>query len=128
MPFDPAQPAPGSPLASAVLRAQLNGLHEEIQTIPQGPPGPEGAPGPQGGQGPQGEPGPLGPPGVPGVPGPQGEPGPVSSFQLDAAILTTARNPNTLSPLSLTISDPPTQAEVQAIVAWLGPLLTALQR
>lgn len=30
MPFDPAQPAPGSPKSSAVMRAQLNGLKELI--------------------------------------------------------------------------------------------------
>lgn len=33
-----------------------------------------------------------------------------------------------IAPLSLTISDPPTQGEVAAIVALLNPFLEALQR
>ena len=65
MPFDPAQPAPGSPLSSEVMRDQLNGLFDLIQTIPVGPPGPsgnDGAPGNDGATGAPGETGPQGPP------------------------------------------------------------------
>ena len=126
MPFDPTQPAAGDPLDATVMRAQLNALHAEIQTIPQGPPGPEGAPGPQGEPGADGTPG--GPPGPQGDPGPEGPPGDVSAAQLAAAVATTARNPDTLTPLALTISDPPTQAEVQAILDAHAALLAALQR
>ena len=129
MSFDPALPAEHAPLASAVMRAQLNALHDEIQTIPQGPPGPEGAPGPQGEPGAEGPPGtPGGPPGPQGEPGPEGPPGEVSAEQLAAAVASTARNPDGLAPLALTISDPPTQAEVQAILDAHDALLAALQR
>ena len=120
MSFDPAQPATGSPLDSAVIRAQFTGLQDEILAIPQGEPGTPGGP-----PGPQGDPGPVGPQGETGPPGPPSE---VTAAQLAAALATTARNPDSVTPLALAISDPPTQAEVQAIVDWLGPLLTALQR
>ncbi len=33
MPFDPAQPAPNSPLASQVMRDQLNALHGQIAAL-----------------------------------------------------------------------------------------------
>ncbi len=52
----------------------------------------------------------------------------MTAQQLADAIATTARNPSGISPLTVSISDPPTQSEVQAIVDWLGPLLQALQR
>ena len=80
---------------------------------------------------PQGAEGPLGPAGSTGPDGPTGPPGPpgeVTTAQLDSAISGTARNPSSLSLLDLPISDPPTQAEVQAMVTWLGSFLTALQR
>jgi hypothetical protein len=57
----------------------------------------------------------------------QGPPGEVTQAALDAAIAGTAQNPSALSPLSLTISDPPTQAEVQSIVDAYNSLLSALQ-
>jgi hypothetical protein len=34
MPFDPAQPAENSPLSSAVMRSQLNGLNTLIAAVP----------------------------------------------------------------------------------------------
>ncbi|MEQ1862597.1 MAG: hypothetical protein ABMA13_21970 [Chthoniobacteraceae bacterium] len=153
MPFDPNKPAANSPDSSAEMRAQLNGLHELIQAGIPGPQGPQGEQGPVGATGPQGEPGPQGIPGDPGGPpgpqgpqgdagpqgsqgdpgppgdqGPQGPPGEVTQGQLDTAIAGTARNPNTLSPLTIIISDPPTQAEVQAIVDAYNLLLTNTQR
>ncbi len=147
MPFDPALPADHSDLSSAEMRAQLTALHGEIQTGLQGPPGPEGPQGPQGepgsagadgAQGPQGPagepgipggpPGPQGEPGAPGDPGPTGPSGEVTTAQFDGAIAGTARNPTSITLLSLTISAPPTQLEVQAIVDWLAPFLSALQR
>lgn len=44
MPFDPAYPPQGAPLASAPLRAQFQALHDEILAVPVGPPGPPGPP------------------------------------------------------------------------------------
>ena len=76
MPFDPTLPAFGSPDSSAEMRAQLNGLKDLINAIPDGPPGP---------------------------------PGEVETAALDGAISGTARNPSGVFPLSITISDPPTQ-------------------
>ncbi|MEQ1860053.1 MAG: hypothetical protein ABMA13_08965 [Chthoniobacteraceae bacterium] len=116
MPFDPTLPAPDSDLSSEVMRDQLNGLHDLI--VP-GPPGPQGDPGPIG---------PPGPSGSDGAPGPQGPPGEVTNAQLDTAIAGTALNPSAIAPLPGAISDPPTQAEVQAIVDWLNALLVAIKR
>lgn len=45
MPFDPALPANGSPLVSAEMRTQLNGLKDLIDAIPAGPPGQNGSDG-----------------------------------------------------------------------------------
>jgi hypothetical protein len=107
MPFDPAQPAEGSPLSSQVVRGQLNALNDKIDTT---------LPGPQGPQGPQGE------------PGPPGAPGEVSQQDLVNERINHARNPLSLQPLALVVSDPPTQAEVQAVATRLDELLVALQR
>lgn len=125
MPFDPTKPAQGSPNSSAEMREQLNALHDEITTIPQGP---QGEPGPAGPEGPAGATGPEGPAGPQGQPGEQGPPGEVSPATLDAAIAGTARNPSGLSPLAITISDPPQQAEVQAILDSHNALLALLPR
>jgi hypothetical protein len=40
----------------------------------------------------------------------------------------TAQNPTGVSPLSLTISDPPTKAEVEAILAFANTMLSVLTR
>lgn len=131
MPFDPTLPAENSDLSSAEMRAQLNALHDEITAIPQGPPGPEGPPGPQGAEGPQGPEGPGGPDGAQGPEGPQGPPGPpgeVTTSDLNSAIAGTARNPLSLTPLTQSISDPPTQEQVQNIQNLLNALLTEAQR
>ncbi len=233
MPFDPAQPANGSPLVSAEMRAQLNGLKDlidAIQTItaaqvdavntvnpgdpavvtlsvvgqtlhfsfdlPRGQDGASGAPitsflvdgvstlNP--GEPatvdttfdgtsvrltfgiPRGDDGAAGPPfasavvdgvttldpnepatvettfdgsnvhfafsiprGSDGGPGPQGEPGgpgEVSLQQLTDAIATTSGNSNAVATLGMTVSDPPTQGEVQAIANKLDELILALRR
>ncbi|MEQ1862580.1 MAG: hypothetical protein ABMA13_21885 [Chthoniobacteraceae bacterium] len=153
MPFDPTKPNPGDPLDANLVRDQLNALHAEIVPGPPGPAGPPGAAGaagatgpqgpagaagpqgepgtpggPPGPQGPQGEVGPEGPQGPQGEPGPQGPPGEVTQSALDTAIAGTARNPNTVPPLTITISDPPTQAEVQAILDAHNALLAATIR
>ena len=121
MPFDPDQPAFQSPKSSAVMRAQLNALMELIETVPAGPPGPPGLPGNDGATGPQ---------------GPQGPPGEVSMGQLngvmDAVVITmtanSSANTNGVNTLDILVSDPPAQAEVQAIVAKLNELILALRR
>lgn len=120
---------------------------------PEGPAGPTGATGDPGPQGPQGPPFanavvdstttlPAGSDATVstgfdgvnvhfafGIPrGDQGAPGEVTTAQLDSAIATTARNPSSQSPFTLPISDPPTQAEVQALVDAHNALLAALLR
>jgi len=67
--------------------------------------------------------------GIPrGADGADGPPGEVTQAVLDAAIAGTAQNPSGIAPLALTISDPPTQGEVQAIMDAYNALLAALQR
>jgi hypothetical protein len=60
--------------------------------------------------------------------GPQGPPGEVSAQQLVDERINHARNPTSLFPLGLVVSDPPTQAEMQALATRLDELLVALQR
>ncbi len=64
----------------------------------------------------------------PGTGRPARPPGEVTQAALDATIATTALNPSAVDPLSVTISDPPTQAEVQAVVDAYNALLAALLR
>ena len=68
------------------------------------------------------------PTGAAGPQGPQGPPGEVTTFQLNEAIATTARNLNTVTPLSFSISDPPTQAEVQALLNKINEIIAAGSR
>jgi hypothetical protein len=63
-----------------------------------------------------------------GEPGPQGLPGEVTNAQLSTAIATTAVNPSNIQPLNITISDPPTQGEVQQILSRMNDLISALYR
>jgi len=90
--------------------------------------GPEGPPGGPGPEGPQGI---MGPEGQQGLPGPQGPPGEVSQNQLEsslaAAVATCAVNAQT-SPLSMTVSDPPTTGDVVAVMDKLNELIGALRR
>ena len=72
-----------------------------------------GPPGPQGGLGEKGE---------------KGDPGDVSSQQLANAIAGTPSNCNGVELLSLIVSDPPTQSEMQAIANKLDELITAMRR
>ena len=69
-----------------------------------------------------------GAPGPQGPEGPQGPPGDVSTAQLDAAINGTSANSNAVATLGMTVSDPPTQAEVQAIADKIDELINALRR
>lgn len=102
MAFDPALPADSAEIIAAELRAQFNGLHAEIAAVPAGPPGADGAP------------------------------GEVTTAALSAAVSAavagTGRNPTSVSELGLAISDPPTQAEVQALAVKLDELIAAARR
>ena len=144
MPFDPTIPPDGAFATGAALRDQFNSLKDLIDAIPAGPAGPAGPEGPpfasiqigsvitgMAGTGaavsvtvngsivelsftiPAGEMGPM---------------GEVSSAMLATEIAGTARNPNTVSDLVLTPSDPPTQGDLLAVIAKLNELLVALRR
>ncbi|MFO1439772.1 MAG: hypothetical protein U1F81_15730 [Verrucomicrobiaceae bacterium] len=154
MPFDPNLPQENTLIDAVQMRGQLNGLKELIDAIPAGPPGPEGAQGPpgpegpggpagaegpmgpQGPEGPQGDPGgppgPEGPMGPAGPQGPQGPPGEVTQSDLNNAELNmlsqSSANSNGVSLLSLVVSDPPTQSEVQDLANKLDELINALRR
>ena len=162
MPYNPALPADHSPLVSAEMRGQLNGLNDRINAIPAGPQGPQGATGPpfanavvdgvstlnpgdpatvgtsfdgadvhfdfgipRGATGADGPPGPQGPQGNDGPQGPTGE---VSNAALAAAIAGTSNNTNAVALLGLVVSDPPTQAEVQAVASKLDEMISAMRR
>ena len=98
MPFDPTKPTEGAPLDAAVIRAQLVALNDAIAA---------GVPGPQGPQGPTGE---------------------ISQQDLVNERMNHAQNPTGVADLSLIVSDPPTQTEMQAIVSKLNELMGALRR
>ena len=79
MPFDPTLPANNSPISSAELRDQFNGLQDQIIAV--------------------------------------------QDIAYD-----TPRNTNDIAQLTLTISNPPTQAEVQAIRDKINEMLTVMFR
>jgi hypothetical protein len=144
MPYDPNLPAEGTPLASAEMRGQLQGLHDLIQTgggvsgaqvdsVTTVDPGqPAAASAGLVGQTlhfhfaiPRGFDGSSGANGNDGLPGAPGE---VSQSTLNGAIATTSANSNGVSLLNLFISDPPTQGELQAVANKLDELIQALRR
>ena len=149
MAFNPNLPVAGAEIDAVELRAQFNGLHDEIAAVPAGPPGPglvlRGefvfgtvyGPGdvvtsehlvflcvtPGTLQGPtDGTPPPWQ---LVSIVGPQGE---VSAATLGAAVADTPHNCTAVSVLGLAVSDPPTQAEMQQVVAKVDALITALRR
>ncbi len=63
-----------------------------------------------------------------GFDGAAGAPGEVSNATLAAEIAGTARNPSGVAPLNMTVSDPPTAAEVQAIANKVDELRAAAVR
>lgn len=77
---------------------------------------------------PQGSDGPPGATGQSGSDGQQGSPGEVSSAMLTSAIGGTSSNSNGVALLSLIASDPPTQAEMQALANKMDELINALRR
>jgi hypothetical protein len=144
MPFDPTKPAPGEDVDAGIIRAQLNALKAEIDAIPAGPAGP---PGPtlaniQATGVTTGDPGTGASASAMMNAGnvelsftiPRGEPGAsgVTSSEVTSAItnerINNAQNPTSAQTLSLSLSDPPTLAEVQAILSKVSELFTALQR
>ena len=147
MPFDPAKPVAGSPNSSAEMRAQLTGLKGLIDAVPSvtgaqvdststGPPGSSAGVSVSLSGGvlhfnfdvPQG------------VDGQQGPPGEVTQSQLSNDLVNTqnaavnmamglsSANSNGVSLLSGTVSNPPTQAEVQENRDRLNELINALRR
>ncbi len=144
MPFDPTKPADGSPDSSAEMRDQFNSLKALIDAIPAGPAGP---PGPEGPPFSNVQIGSV----ITGMPGtgaavsvtvigsivelsftiPAGDAGPmgeVSSATLAGEIAGTARDPIMVTDLMLAPSDPPTQADLLAVIAKFNELLSALRR
>ena len=144
MPFDPTKPANGSPDSSAEMRDQLNGLKALIDAVPAGPPGPTGPVGPafsnvQIGWVITGMPGTGAAVSVNTVGNnvelsftiPAGEPGPmgeVSNATPAGEISGTARDPIMVTDLMVAPSDPPTQADLLAVIAKFNELLAALRR
>ena len=156
MSYDPSLPANGTPLVSAEMRAQLNGLKDlidAIQTITAAqvdatntvPPGDPAAvtlnvaggtlhftfnipQGANGADGINGSSGSDGSEGPPGPEGPQGPMGEVSNMDLQNAIAGTSSNSNGVTTLGLVVSSPPTQNEVQSLADKLDELITALRR
>jgi len=60
--------------------------------------------------------------------GDKGDPVEVSEQQLNDAIAGTANNPGAVDTLDISVSDPPTQSEVQDILNKLNELINALKR
>ena len=128
------------------MRAQLTALNDRIDAIPAGPSGPPGPVGPAFSNIQIG----TVTTATPGTPAsasvsvfgnnvelsftiPAGEPGSgVSSTDVSNAIAaeisSTARNPNMVSMLGISISNPPTQAELQAVVDKVNELIGSLIR
>lgn len=148
--FDPNLPQEQTLADAAQMRAQFNGLRDlidaiqsvgsatvdAVNTLAPGDPAtvdvsvtgdtlhftfgiPAGADGSNGSDGGEGQPGPQGEPGPPGE---------VTFQQLTDALMDTSHNCTTVSPLSLTVSDPPTQMEMQAIADKLDELINTLLR
>jgi len=133
--FDPALPVDGSLIVANELRGQFNGLKalidaivsvdaavvDGVSTLPAGDPAQAsvavvanvlrfsfGIP--------------------KGYRGEQGPPGEVTVEELNNAIQQTSANSNAVTPLGMVVSDPPTQAEVQAIANQVDELIAALRR
>ena len=141
MPFDPALPATGSPLSSAVMRDQLTGLKsliDALQTLTQAQidgvttvaPGESAAVTvsvvgdtlhftfaiPQGFPGSDGQEGPPGPPGE------------VSFSDLSDAIAGTSANSDSVAFLSLSADPDYNSSQLQAILDKLDELIGVLRR
>ncbi len=134
MPFDPAKPADHTPLSSAEMRSQFTGLKALIDAAP-------GVTGTAVDSVTLGSVTSVSVALIAGIlhfdfvfqPGPLGE---VTQSQLgnelNQAMLNTlpqtSANSNNVSTLGLTVSDPPTQAEMQSVANKLDELINALRR
>jgi hypothetical protein len=145
--FDPTYPQNGDQADADPLRDQFNSLKGLIDAVPPPIPGPQGPAGADGrsivnvyddGSGraivqmSDGSTyGPFtiasGPPGADGQPGPQGPMGDIVNA-VNNAIAGTSNNSNSISILDMTVSDPPTQMEVQNIASRVDALILALRR
>jgi hypothetical protein len=157
MSYDPTLPRDHTKIIAAELRGQFTGLKTLMDAIPPPIPGPPGPQGIQGEPGPQGNDGrsvvnvyddgsgraivqmsdgttygpftiASGPPGAEGPQGPQGPMGEATMGDIQNAIGGTSNNSNSVSILDMTVSDPPTQTEVQNIASRLDQLILALRR
>ncbi|MEK0449508.1 MAG: hypothetical protein RL088_1776 [Verrucomicrobiota bacterium] len=143
MPFDPTIPADGAFATGAALRGQFNALKALIDAIPAGPPGPQGPvfASVQIGSVTTGAPGSAASASVNTFGNnveisftiPEGQPGSgVTIIDVNNAIAneiaSTARNPSTVSDLSLLPSPTPTQSDLLAVIDKLNELLAALRR
>jgi hypothetical protein len=132
MPFDPSQPAENSPLSSAVMRSQLNGLNtlidavttissavvDAVNTLPAGDPAEVSV-------------------SVVGdvlhltfgIPmGQSGPPGEVSLADMNAAIATTSSNSNAVTMLSQVADAEYSQTQMQSLFTKVDELIMALRR
>ena len=102
MPFDSTKPATGSPKSSAEMREQLTSLKALIDS------------------------------GVPGPAGPPGADGEVTNAALasalGSALLDTSHNCTGVALLPIPPDDPPTRANLLAVIDKLNELITALRR
>ena len=100
--FDPTIPQEDTELDAAQMRDQFNGLKALIDGVPAGPQG---------------------------IPGPPGE---VTTADMTAAIaaalLDTPHNCTGVSLLPIPPNDPPTRADLLAVIDKLNELITALRR
>ena len=132
MPFDPAQPADHSPLSSAVMRSQLNGLNTLIAAVPTVTSAIVDAVNTL-------------PPGDPaevsvsvigdvlhltfGIPaGQSGPPGEVTLADMNAAIATTSANSNAVVNLNELAEGTYNQTQMQNVIKKLDELINALRR
>ena len=146
MAFDPTKPQNGTDLDAVEIRDQLNALKALIDAVPAGPAGPAGPQGPvfasvQIGSVTTGAPGSAASASVNTFGNnveisftiPEGQPGSgVTIIDVNNAIAneiaSTARNPSTVSDLSLLPSPTPTQSDLLAVIDKLNELLAALRR
>jgi hypothetical protein len=132
MPFDPNQPAENSPLSSAVMRSQLNGLNTLIAAVPTVTSAIVDAVNTL-------------PPGDPaevsvsvigdvlhltfGIPaGQSGPPGEVTLADMNAAIATTSANSNAVVNLNELAEGTYNQTQMQNVINKLDELINALRR